>query len=281
MEIEDHYNISKEITEIEESPECAYNKIKNKQFISPVICVCGQGGAGKSTLLNALLRSNYFQDKLCAILTCDPASPNGGSIQGDIFRMHELLENNNFFIRALPLRNTYFSVPPYIVEIISYLETKYFNYIFVETQGIAQGNYDAYYISDILIYVVDPSTGDDLQLIKRGIHKFADIIFVNKGDIQKPREIDVENTVIVYGSAINKKGIDECLSSLLKVIEERKNGLNAKRKEKRLKWYELVLREAFYQFFIRVNEYDFNEYLLNVPYSYAIRQAKAIVYNSG
>lgn len=280
MEIEDHYNISKEITEIEESPECAYNKIKNKQFISPVICVCGQGGAGKSTLLNALLRSNYFQDKLCAILTCDPASPNGGSIQGDIFRMHELLENNNFFIRALPLRNTYFSVPPYIVEIISYLETKYFNYIFVETQGIAQGNYDAYYISDILIYVVDPSTGDDLQLIKRGIHKFADIIFVNKGDIQKPREIDVENTVIVYGSAINKKGIDECLSSLLKVIEERKNGLNAKRKEKRLKWYELVLREAFYQFFIRVNEYDFNEYLLNVPYSYAIRQAKAIVYNS-
>lgn len=280
MEIEDHYNISKEITEIEESPECAYNKIKNKQFISPVICVCGQGGAGKSTLLNALLRSNYFQDKLCAILTCDPASPNGGSIQGDIFRMHELLENNNFFIRALPLRNTYFSVPPYIVEIISYLETKYFNYIFVETQGIAQGNYDAYYISDILIYVVDPSTGDDLQLIKRGIHKFADIIFVNKGDIQKPREIDVENTVIVYGSAINKKGIDECLSSLLKVIEERKNGLNAKRKEKRLKWYELVLREAFCQFFKRVNEDDVNEYLLNVPYSYAIRQAKAIVYNS-
>ena len=62
-----------------------------------------------------------------------------------------------------------------------------FDRIFVETVGAGQGDVAVRWVADIVVLVLQPQTGDELQWEKAGILEIADIVVVNKADLPGSR----------------------------------------------------------------------------------------------
>ena len=58
-----------------------------------------------------------------------------------------------------------------------------FDRIFVETVGAGQADIAVRAVADIVVLVLQPQTGDELQWEKAGILEIADIVVVNKSDL--------------------------------------------------------------------------------------------------
>ena len=57
-----------------------------------------------------------------------------------------------------------------------------FDRILIETVGVGQSEVAVSDLVDVMLLVLPPVGGDDLQLIKRGIMEVADCVLVNKAD---------------------------------------------------------------------------------------------------
>ena len=147
------------------------------------IAVSGAPGAGKSTFIEALGRHLIAQDRRPAVLTVDPSSRvSGGSILGDKTRMPELARHPAAFVRSSPARGVYGGVARRTPEVIMLCEAAGFDPILVETVGVGQSEAAAVSMVDMLVLLVLPGGGDELQGIKRGIMELADLVLVNKAD---------------------------------------------------------------------------------------------------
>lgn len=138
------------------------------------IGITGSPGAGKSTLLES-----FLHQQSAAILCVDPSSPlSGGSILGDKTRMAELSKNPEMFIRPSPSIHSMNSQTDATCRFL----TNFFELVFVETVGIGQSHSDISQAVDVLLYLVPPGLGDDVQAQKKGILELADLIVVTKAD---------------------------------------------------------------------------------------------------
>jgi len=149
-----------------------------------LIGVTGVPGAGKSTFLNSFCRHFALEKKRIAILAIDPSSSlSGGSLLGDIFRMSDLYEFSHVFIRSSPSGLSSGGISHATFDILILLLSSNFDYIFVETVGVGQAEYNIKNFVDCLLYISLPNTGDDIQSMKKGILEVIDILIVNKGDL--------------------------------------------------------------------------------------------------
>lgn len=147
------------------------------------VAVSGAPGVGKSTFIEALGRHLVAQDRRPAVLTVDPSSRvSGGSILGDKTRMPELARNPGAFVRPSPTGNAYGGVARRTPELIMLCEAAGFDPIVVETVGVGQSEAAVVSMVDMLVLLVLPGSGDELQAIKRGIMEQADLVLVNKAD---------------------------------------------------------------------------------------------------
>jgi len=272
-------SIARNISKIIENPKCIAEIVGEKKGFAPVVGVCGFGGSGKSTLINAMVRNLANSNKKIAVITCDPGEPGGGSLQGDIFRMPDIVDKDNVFIRAIPVNDPHFSIPPFIIEIETYLESEGFDFIIIETQGIAQSHYDIYYASDILIYVKTPEQGDTIQSLKRGVHHMADILFINKTDVEGYVTFDSQHDkIVIRGSALNGTGIPQLLNSIFTIIE--KTNLQEKRHEKRTNWFFTIMPYILMQRLgISIKTESMPE-ITETPYKYALGIVENIIANN-
>jgi len=277
--MKDISSIARNISRIIENPKCVAEIAGRKRKFAPVVGVCGFGGSGKSTLINAMVRNLANTNQTIAVITCDPGEPGGGSLQGDIFRMPDIVGRDNVFIRAIPVNDPHFSIPPFMIEIETYLESEGFDFIIIETQGIAQSHYDIYYASDILIYVKTPEQGDTIQSIKRGVHHMADILFINKTDVEGYVSFDSpDNKIVIRGSALNGTGITQLLNSIFTMID--KENLQQKRYEKRLNWFFTITPYVLMQRLgISIKPESMPE-ITETPYKYALGIVENIISNN-
>jgi LAO/AO transport system kinase len=58
-----------------------------------------------------------------------------------------------------------------------------FDRVFVETVGVGQSEVEVAALTDTLVYLVNPGTGDTLQFMKAGILELPDIFAVSKADL--------------------------------------------------------------------------------------------------
>lgn len=148
------------------------------------IAISGAPGAGKSTFINSFGKLLLQQQNALAILAIDPSSAESkGSILGDKTRMEDLIKNKSCFIRPSPSSNKLGGVARTTHETIILCEAFGFDYIFVETVGVGQSETMAKNMVDLFLLLLLPNAGDELQGIKRGIMEMADIILINKSDI--------------------------------------------------------------------------------------------------
>ena len=164
----------------------------------------GAPGVGKSTLINYLGNIILKKHNALAILTTDPASTiSRGSIMGDKTRMVDLLDQDNIFMRSFSNINNLSSINIRTSEIIFLLESAGYNIIIIETVGIGQSEVEIRHMVDLLLLLLPPENGDELQSIKRGVIEIADIIIIAKSE--KDRLKVAQKTKINYENAIRNQ----------------------------------------------------------------------------
>ena len=150
--------------------------------------ITGVPGAGKSTTIEALGKYLTAHNHKVAVLAIDPSSERSrGSILGDKTRMEELSVDPNAFIRPSPSAGSLGGVARKTREIITLCEAAGFDVVIVETVGVGQSEVAAHSMVDFFLLLQLANTGDELQGIKRGIMEMADMISINKCDIDKTR----------------------------------------------------------------------------------------------
>ena len=141
-------------------------------------------GVGKSTFIEALGLFLIEQGHRVAVLAVDPSSSvSGGSILGDKTRMERLSLQPAAFIRPSPTSGTLGGVAENTREAMLVCEAAGFDVVIVETVGVGQSETAVAGMTDLFVLLQLPNAGDDLQAIKRGVMELADIVVINKADL--------------------------------------------------------------------------------------------------
>jgi LAO/AO transport system kinase len=146
--------------------------------------ISGVPGVGKSTFIEALGLDLIAQGHRVAVLTIDPSSTvSGGSILGDKTRMEKLSVDEQAFIRPSPSSGTLGGVAEKTREAMLVCEAAGHDIVIVETIGVGQSEIAVAGMTDMFVLMQLPNAGDDLQAIKKGVMELADLVVINKADL--------------------------------------------------------------------------------------------------
>ena len=150
--------------------------------------ITGVPGVGKSTLIDTLGSNLTALGHRIAVLAVDPSSKSsGGSILGDKTRMARLAVDPNAFIRPSPSAGTLGGVAARTRETMVLCEAAGFDILLIETVGVGQSETTVADMTDFFLVLTLPGAGDELQGIKKGIIEQADMVAVNKADVDPAR----------------------------------------------------------------------------------------------
>jgi LAO/AO transport system kinase len=146
--------------------------------------ISGVPGVGKSTFIEVLGLHLIQRGERVAVLAVDPSSSvSGGSILGDKTRMERLSVQPAAFVRPSPSGGTLGGVATATREAIRVVEAAGYDVVIVETVGVGQSEAAVAGMTDMFILLQLPNAGDDLQAIKKGVMELADLVVVNKADL--------------------------------------------------------------------------------------------------
>jgi LAO/AO transport system kinase len=148
--------------------------------------ISGVPGVGKSTFIEALGLFLIERGHRVAVLAVDPSSSvSGGSILGDKTRMERLSVDERAYIRPSPASGTLGGVAEKTREAMLVCEAAGHDVVIVETVGVGQSETAVAGMSDMFVLLQLPNAGDDLQAIKKGVMELADLVVINKADIDE------------------------------------------------------------------------------------------------
>ena len=261
--LSDRLALSKAITLVESTKlkdknksEQLIKKLYKKSGKSLRIGISGSPGVGKSTFIETLGIFLTNKNYKVAVLAVDPSSKkSGGSILGDKTRMPELSIKKNAFIRPSPSGGELGGVSRRTRESMILVEAAGYEIILIETVGVGQSETEVAEMVDIFLVLLQPSSGDELQGIKKGIIEIADLLVVNKEDEFKDevtrtvadyknalsllkKDKNSINKKVVKCSALNKTGINEIWKIILsfKKLGRKKGWIKDKRSKQLAKW---------------------------------------------
>jgi len=145
----------------------------------------GPPGAGKSSLLEAFGMYLLQQDPnlQLAVVCIDPSSGiSGGSILGDKTRMTYLSREDRAYVRPSSNSGVLGGLSAYTDDVVTTLGAAGYPLILVETVGLGQSEIEVFESVDVLVLLLPPGGGDELQGVKKGIVEMANILAVTKAD---------------------------------------------------------------------------------------------------
>ena len=149
-----------------------------------VIGITGSPGAGKSTLVDKMAATYRDRGLTVGVIAIDPASPfTGGAVLGDRIRMASNVGDMDVFFRSMSARGTLGGLSTATADAVKAFDAFGKDVIIVETVGAGQNEVDIVSTADTVAVLVPPSSGDDVQMLKAGILEIADVLVVNKADM--------------------------------------------------------------------------------------------------
>jgi LAO/AO transport system kinase len=149
-----------------------------------ILGITGSGGAGKSTLIDHLIHRFRDQGKKVGVVVVDPSSPfSGGAFLGDRIRLQSHTQDDGVYIRSMASRGYLGGLSRATYDVIRIMEAMGMEIVIVETLGAGQDEIDVIHIAHTCLLVLTPGMGDDIQAMKAGIMEIADIIVLNKADL--------------------------------------------------------------------------------------------------
>jgi len=182
----DHAALARVITEIENRTP-GYRELLAALHAetgrASVIGVTGSPGTGKSTLVDALTKQYREAGETVGVIAIDPSSPyTGGSVLGDRIRMGSTAGDMDVFVRSMSARGRLGGLSMATADAVKALDAFGKDRIIVETVGAGQNEVDIVETAETVAVVVQPGSGDDIQLLKAGILEIGDLFVVNKAD---------------------------------------------------------------------------------------------------
>ncbi|MSQ20009.1 MAG: methylmalonyl Co-A mutase-associated GTPase MeaB [Betaproteobacteria bacterium] len=228
------------------------------------IGITGVPGVGKSTFIEAFGLQLIEQGSRVAVLAVDPTSSlSGGSILGDKTRMEHLSTHASAFVRPSPAGGALGGVAARTREAMLACEAAGFDIVIVETVGVGQSETAVAGMTDVFVLLQLPNAGDELQSMKKGVVELADIVVINKADIDARAAESARGNAanalmmlrpssphwsppVLLASALTGAGID----ALWRKIDEYRTAMqahgefDAKRKRQALAWMWQIIDES-------------------------------------
>ncbi len=225
------------------------------------MAITGAPGVGKSVLVDALMNQWAGQGLRVALLAVDPSSPRtGGALLGDRVRMSSVDNpniNERVYVRSIATRSSSGSVPLIVEDMAAFLIACGWERILIETVGSGQAELRCAAVADRIVVVEGPARGDGVQAEKAGLLELADIVLVNKadldgaerhaGELRESYALDGEDAPdVLLTSGLKGIGIEEAAVALLELPSSGR-ALRARMRERLLGQHErrLVLHPSY------------------------------------
>ena len=217
---------------------------------STIIGITGSPGSGKSTLVDKLIGFVRENNKEMGIIAVDPSSPfTGGAILGDRIRMIRHSIDPGIFIRSMATRGHLGGLAKATGEAISVMEASGKDIILVETVGVGQDEVEVVKYADLILVVLIPGAGDEIQVFKAGLMEIADIFVLNKADspeahktekqLRAMLDMGFKDSVapsVIKTVATEGKGLSSLFKEIERVLSARDKDLKASRKKRLITW---------------------------------------------
>lgn len=144
--------------------------------------ITGAPGVGKSTFIDALGHYLIEQGRRPGVVAYDPSGRAGGSVLGDKTRMERLAHAEAAFVRPSANRRESGGIGAAAFDVVRLCGAAGYDPVIVETVGVGQSELRIAELCDLLVVLLLPNAGDELQGIKKGLLEHADLVLVNKAD---------------------------------------------------------------------------------------------------
>lgn len=180
-------DLARLLTDVEDGRITSTELLGTQRAEGRSIAITGPPGVGKSCFIDHLLRAHAERDEPVALLAVDPSSAlSGGALLGDRIRLtspdDETLAQR-IYVRSVATRRSSGSIPSVLGDLVRVLHGCGWPLVIIETVGAGQSEVRCAAVADRIVLMEGPARGDGVQAEKAGLLELADLVLVNKADL--------------------------------------------------------------------------------------------------